>query len=270
MAYYFLFPESDATIYSQPDRALLNTGNDEILELVKERGATDNILYPSRFLIKFSNDSIKSVIRDTITHEKWADTNSEVKLELKSTEGKHLVEILNITAFAVSQSWNEGTGRWTNLPTGSNGVSWVNRNNTTIATQWTTSSFSSPSTGSISQSLVTPGGGTWFTGSDYYGTQQMLPGDSLDINMDVTKVVRKWSGSLFNDATFPDGIENEGFIIKKPDSIENNISHSFGFLKYFSGDTHTIYPPQLEFRWYDYSFSTGSSTNTIISDSDYY
>jgi hypothetical protein len=35
-------------------------------------------------------------------------------------------------------------------------------------------------------------------------------------------------------------------------------------IKYFSVDTHTIYPPCLEFRWRDYIFNTGSSTNTIL------
>ena len=36
MAYYFLFPENDTTIYSHPNRDEMNTGNDEILELPKE------------------------------------------------------------------------------------------------------------------------------------------------------------------------------------------------------------------------------------------
>ena len=48
MAHYYLFPESDATIYSQPDRKTLNTGNDEILELVKEKGSQNNNHYPSQ------------------------------------------------------------------------------------------------------------------------------------------------------------------------------------------------------------------------------
>ena len=43
MAYYSIFPEKDATIYSNPDRDTLNTGNDEILELVKEKGDNNNI-----------------------------------------------------------------------------------------------------------------------------------------------------------------------------------------------------------------------------------
>ena len=38
MAYYFIFPESDTTLYSHPDRYDLNAGSDEILEIVKEQG----------------------------------------------------------------------------------------------------------------------------------------------------------------------------------------------------------------------------------------
>ena len=62
MAYYFLHPEIDTTIYSHPDRTNLNTGHDEILEIVKERGSEDNLLYPSRVLIKFKNEEIQDVI----------------------------------------------------------------------------------------------------------------------------------------------------------------------------------------------------------------
>ena len=54
MAYYFIFPEKDATIYSHPDRTKMNTGNDEILEIVKEKGSSDQQYYPSRVLIKFN------------------------------------------------------------------------------------------------------------------------------------------------------------------------------------------------------------------------
>ena len=35
-------------------------------------------------------------------------------------------------------------------------------------------------------------------------------------------------------------------------------------LKYFSRDTHTIYPPALQISWLDFSFSTGSSKQTVL------
>ena len=43
MAYYFLYPEIDTTLYSHPDRTTANTGHDEILELcLKDFIATAN------------------------------------------------------------------------------------------------------------------------------------------------------------------------------------------------------------------------------------
>jgi len=50
MAYYSIFPEKDATIYSNPDRDTLNTGNDEILELVKEKAIIIIFIIHQEFL----------------------------------------------------------------------------------------------------------------------------------------------------------------------------------------------------------------------------
>jgi len=36
MAYYSIFPEKDSTIYSHPNRTGLNTGRDEVLELLEK------------------------------------------------------------------------------------------------------------------------------------------------------------------------------------------------------------------------------------------
>ena len=46
MAYYHIFPEIDTTLYSHPDRLKLNAGHDEILEIVKEKGSTNQKHYP--------------------------------------------------------------------------------------------------------------------------------------------------------------------------------------------------------------------------------
>ena len=124
MAYYFLFPELDTTLYSQPDRKELNTGNDEILEIVKERGSTDSLLYPSRILIKFKNEELEDVISNVIGSSTFNNETTVTNLNLTAVEPKNLVQTLNLEVFAVSQSWDEGTGRYSNLPTSSNGASW--------------------------------------------------------------------------------------------------------------------------------------------------
>ena len=49
MAYYFIFPEKDATLYSHPERTRMNTGADELLEIVKEKG-TGNLYIPLELL----------------------------------------------------------------------------------------------------------------------------------------------------------------------------------------------------------------------------
>ena len=262
MAYYFLFPESDTTLYSHPNRKELNTGADEILEILKEKGNDDDILYPSRVILKFKNDELKSTISNVIGHSKFQST--KVNLQLMSSQAQNIASTIVLETFLLAESFDEGTGKYLNIPTGSNGASWKFRNNTITATEWTTSSFSAGTTGSINSSLITQGGGVWFTGSGFQTEQQFLVGDSLDTNFDVTTMVQKHSASLFNSSAYPTGVTNNGFLIKKTDAIEIETSSSIGDLAYFSTDTHTIYPPKLCFKWDDSSFidaATGSAKN---------
>ena len=96
----------------------------------------------------------------------------------------------------------------------------------------------------------TSGGGTWFTssfgsGKHYY---QSFNRNTDNIDVEVTDYVSEWI----------DGTRtNNGFIIKKSKTDENS-TINFGKIKFFSTDTHTIYPPVLEARWDDSSFDTGS------------
>ena len=59
MAYYSIFPEKDTTIYSHPDRIHMNTGRDEILELVEEKATTGETYFSSRILIKFKSTEFR-------------------------------------------------------------------------------------------------------------------------------------------------------------------------------------------------------------------
>ena len=284
MAYYHIFPETDTTIYSHPDRLHLNTGHDEIIEIVKEKGTSNQKHYPSRILMRFANKDLTEAITNIVGSSNF-NTKTTCSLELTSTEPKNLTQILNIQAFAVSQSWQEGSGRYSNLPTGSDGASWLQRNGSTVyENKWFkpgagvayssiyddsgviggfqiesytedatgTPSYLTPgTTGSISSSAISHGGGTWYTGSGFVGNQQFLYGDGLDIDMDVTDIITKFSASFFASQTYPDGIENYGFILKQPDTVEANTTSSFGEMQYFSVETKTIFPPTLTFKWDD-------------------
>ena len=89
------------------------------------------------------------------------------------------------------------------------------------------------------------GGGSWYT--DYTGSQTFSNASDLDTDINVTTLVDNISQSIFAGGI----INNNGFIIKKPESVETDGSSSYGELKYFSTDTHTIYPPRLAFKWDD-------------------
>ncbi len=269
MANYFIFPEKDTTLYSHPDRKGLNAGRDEILELVKEKGSSNPYHYPSRILIKFNDSDIKTAIEKmgiipASASLKFNDGITKVFLQLNAMEAKNLVTTFNIQSFPISQSWNEGTGKYLNIPTGSNGSSWLFRDNSDNKNYWATGSFSNGTTGSISSSLLTEGGGTFYTGSGFEVNQQFKIGDDLNTNLDVTSIIQKWSASLYAGQTYPTGINNEGFIIKEPKGVEANVSGSSGELQYFSVDTHTIYPPKLIFKWDDSVHSYQSSAKTSV------
>tara|TARA_R110001592_G_scaffold19200_4_gene78882 strand:- start:4620 stop:5768 length:1149 start_codon:yes stop_codon:yes gene_type:complete len=254
MANYFIFPEKDNTLYSNPDRKSLNAGRDEILELVKEKGNSNFYHYPSRIIIKFNDSDIKTAI-EKIGSSTFNDGTTKVSLQLTAMQAKNLVTTFNIQSFPVSQSWNEGTGKYLNIPSGSNGSSWQYRDNSISKTEWATASFADGSTGSIATSLLTEGGGTWYTGSGFKSSQQFLIGDDLNTNLDVTSVIQKWSSSFYAGQTYPTGINNEGFILMEPQSVETNVSGSSGEMQYFSTDTHTIYPPKLSFQWDDTEYT---------------
>ena len=272
MAYYFIFPEADTTLYSHPDRKTMNAGADELLELVKEPGSTDTYNHPSRILIKFKNDDITNAISLVGDTNFTSSLSSSVKLQLSIADTKNLTSTHVINAYAVSQSWDEGTGKYLNIPSGSNGASWFFRDNSGLVTSWTGSGTSTDwfgsagGTGSISSSLLTQGGGTWYTGSNFYGTQQFLVGESLDTDIDVKEIVHKFSASLNASKTYPEGIDNYGFLLKAPDSVESNVTSSFGEIQYFSSNTHTIYPPKLVFAWDDENW-TVNKTNYLTKNS---
>ena len=258
MAYYFIFPEKDATLYSHPERTTLNTGQDEILEIVKEKGNSDQRYYPSRTLIQFRTDDLRNVVNNVMGSNVYNSGNFKTNLKLFTSEHKNLTSILNLEVFPISESWDEGTGRYSNLPTSSNGCSWIFRDNDRDKTQWTTSSFGPGSSGSINASGITEGGGAWYTGSSFQGSQQFLNADNLDTNIDVTNIVKKHLSSILSSTTYPTGIPNHGLIVKQPDSVENDTSSSFGELQYFSANSHTIFPPKLSFRWDDSLHSSQS------------
>jgi hypothetical protein len=255
MAYYSIFPEKDTTLYSHPDRKNINTGGDELLELVEEKTTTGDTYYSSRILIKFNNTEIRDVLENKINLE-INPSNCQIDIQLFSTENAYLTQDHIIETYPLYDFWEEGNQRYT--PTSnqlSNGATWVNKTSDLLST-WTTSSFTTGTTGSHNSQA---GGGVWYTGSEFRSEATFFAKDNFDLNLDVTKIISKFSASYYQDASYPLGIFNNGFIIKKPKQTEED-EFGFGEIKYFSTNTHTIYPPKLTFKWDDSSYSIGSGT----------
>jgi len=237
MAVYKIFPEKTATLYSfYPS---LNTGLDEILEISTYYSITGTNEV-SRALLKFPSDQITDIITNKISGSTF-DTYLRVFLANAS-------EIpLNYTLFAhpLSANWNQGTGRLGNVPQTIDGVSWAYTLESGSGA-WATNPFTNGSTGSYNGTNY--GGGTWLTSSLYQSTQSFTNISSKDIEIKTTDTVKAWYSS---------SISNYGFILKHSSSLEFTTASKFE-LKYFSAETHTIYPPCLEFRWDDSVYSTGS------------
>jgi len=251
MAIYKIFPTKDTTLYSMYPE--MNTGLDEILESSLEVGALyEPSPQSSRFLIQFDSTEISNVITSKISGSQWASN-----LRLFVANVTSLNSDTTIQVFPVSQSWNMGTGRYLNSPEIQNGASWIWRDYQG-GTIWTTSSFAPGSTGSYSAS-VDPGGCTWYVTQSLSSSQTFGYYTDKDINLNVTNIVSSW---------FSGSIPNDGFIVKQKDEFIDN-ENTQPKMKYFSIDTHTIYPPCLEFKWNDASFSTGSSTLSTLSSQSF-
>jgi len=238
MAVYKIFPEKSATLYSYYPST--NTGLDEIIE-ISTFSSINETNEVSRGIIKFPSDQISDIITNKISGSSF-----DVYLKTYLANASEIPLSYTIFSHPLSKNWDMGTGRFGNSPTTIDGVSWAYTDQSgSIA--WINGAFASGTTGSYDISGST-GGGTWYTSSNYQSTQSFTNLSSKDIEIKVTNTVLAWnSGS----------IPNYGFILKHSSSLEFTTASKFE-LKYFSGNTHTIYPPALEFRWNDSSYNTGS------------
>ena len=250
MAVYKIFPTKDASIYSlYPSR---NTGLDEILEASTVVNSLSSSPQTSRFLVQFSSTEMNDIINNKISGSSW---KADFRGFVANLEGLNLSTTLEF--YPLSVSWDMGTGKYSYSPEYTNGVSWTYRTYSG-STAWSSSSFSAYVTASYG---IEVGGGTWFTGSanatvlPIFSTQSFEYIDSGDINANITNMVKAWYSGT---------ISNNGFIAKQELEFVNSEDYQIE-MKFFSNDTHTIYPPQLEFKWIDYVYNTGSSTQTILS-----
>ena len=234
MAVYRIFPEKDTFISTEVPTG--NAGKDEIVEI----GGYYDISgtgQANRILVKYSNDDINTAIA-TI-----GGAGYSASLGMYIADASALPSDITIYTNAVSQSWDNGTGKFGDTPINTSGVSWTYRQ-AGETSAWRTTGYAAGSTGSY---RTQAGGGTWYTSNETTQSYS-INSTTYDLSIPVTAAVQ----SIIN-ATRP----NDGFIIRLQPDLEFNTTSSIR-LKYFGADTNTIYPPYLEFKWDDSSYVTGS------------
>ena len=236
--YYFIYPDSDTTIYEGGLTQSLNAGLDPILEVQKIIDNSGTIYQNSRALIKFDYSDI--------TRKRNAGTipsNAKYYLNLFDAGSQELKVEQTLNVYMVSGSWSQGTGKSDSNPVIDDGASWKYRSGTI---PWKSGSFGLNAPESM--------GGSWFTSSL---TGQYEVSNSFDLKYE-TKDLRIEVTDLVNNQILSSSIYgNNGFLLKRSDASETSSIH-LGMLKFFSKETHTIYPPKLEVEWDDSVWSTGS------------
>ena len=255
MAVYKLFPEKDNTLYSMYPS--MNTGIDPINQISNLNFAISSQPSVARSLIQFSNSEIISLIDNTILN-----SNFDVYLKSFIATAQGINEDAELYIFPVSESWNNGTGTYLDQPITTDGSCWVSPSLGNGATWGPGNTITTTSSYNPQYSFA--GGGNWYISSSansslaqikYPYTQSFGMRSDKDLSVKVTETVHDWySGS----------IGNSGFILKWEDVIEFSTNKQIQpVLQYYGIDTNTIYPPQLEFRWDDYVYSTSSNIQTL-------
>jgi hypothetical protein len=253
MAVYKIFPLQDATMYSR--YPLTNTGIDSILEISNLNPTTIGTPVVARPIIQFDQSQINDVINTLNTG------STAISASLKSfiSTANGIVMKSDLYVYPISGSWNNGSGEYSDSPPTTNGVGWEFRSNNG-SNAWSTDNFAT----NVTASFITAseGGGTWYTASsdtrlNLEYSQSFNLRTEKDINVDVTDIVKTWYSSSYNIPGTYTEIENNGFILKWSDEIEFDSNLSIQpKMQFYSVDTNTIYPPQLEIKWRDYKYST--------------
>ena len=157
MAVYKIFPEKDATLYSEYPN--MNSGIDEIIEATTGTAVDGSTATVSRFVTKFNQAEIQDIIANKAT----GSIAAYLKVFVAKVQG--LGQETTLYCYPVSGSWQNGTGKYLDSPATENGVSWNSRT-TSGSGDWLTASFGT-SGATASFSAYNPGGCNWYTRSVY-------------------------------------------------------------------------------------------------------
>ena len=264
MAVYKLFPYKDSTLYSfYPN---MNTGIDAITTISNLNIAVDSNPQVARFLTEFVQSEIEEVINNKIKGAQW-----DVDFKSFIATAQDVVEATDISVHPIAQYWYNGTGMYLDVPQTSDGCTWYSPH-FMGSINWSSSGTDNTNhyvTSSYNSDFVGAGGGAWYhSGSDgtlYAVTQSFDTRSTKDLKVNAKTVVSLWYSSSLDVSTSA-SLPNYGFVTKWENSVEFNESIQIQpVMQFYSVDTNTIYPPQLEFKWKDFvNCLTGSATSSII------
>lgn len=228
MAIFRIYPEKDSVIWSEPNSSGLygNAGKDPILEI---GGYPDKnfVGRTLRSIVKFKTADINDTLNAKVSGPYSAS------LKLYNATANEIPTDFKIEGLPVSGSWVNGINRLDDDPYGRTGVSWKYK-------------------GAAQNAWVTLGGDTY---TSPIVSQSFALNSNLDLNLNVTSII---------DDVYSGSITNDGILLKIEDQYENETTSSIR-LKYYGADSHTIFPPYLEFKWSDTAYSSSLSTlNTDI------
>ena len=206
----------------------------------KQNTGIDPILEIGKFFVGTNKEIYRSLLQFDMSDISSSISSTKIGndfrafLNLKSAYSAELPINYTLYAYPVSESWDMGIGKKDDYISTA-GVSWNYRDG---INEWHTL------------------GGTFDTAS----ASQTFNYSTDDIRMDITDIVKLWlSGS----------IQNNGLMLKHSTTVEND-SFNYGYSKFYSKETDTIYEPKLEIVWNDITFNTGSLLPVIgIAEEEY-
>ena len=253
MAVYKLFPAKDTSLYSM--YPTMNTGIDPILQISNLNFAVDSSPSVARSILQFDDSEIANVLENKVGSKTW---DAQLRCFIATAQG--VVEDSTLELFPVYNGWNQGTGTYLDEPITTDGAAW----DSPLfggGTAWDIGGASLGYTSSYNPTYAPQGGGSWYLSSSdgvtqYPITQSFDPRSEKDLSVYVKSMVEDWySGSL----------SNNGIIIKWENAAEFSTNKQVQpVMQYYSVDTNTIYPPELDIKWDDSVWNTGSSTTTEL------
>jgi hypothetical protein len=197
----------------------LNTGLDEILEVGKLAQPTDGGNIFTQASVRFLLDF--DIISGSYPPE------SQYFLNLYIANTLNVNRYQQLLVHPMNSSWIEGSGyRFQDVSNVKDGTTWLT---SSPNTQWNVAG------GDFNPAI-----------SSSYEFRDI---PITDVKIDVTNIlssINNGSASSWN-----------GLIIKFPDEDEGS-QINLGNIKFFSGNTHTVFEPRLEIVWDDQEFITGS------------